>query len=113
MLGGASPAAGVPPGHDVGPDVLDELPDLDGVGSSMQRLPHCSTTRFQYEPYAFRQPSLTRTDTTGMYSAKVGAAGRAAGADSRSAGVRPIRSQHEHGRVDHGLPGRAFVCQVR
>jgi hypothetical protein len=28
VLGGAAPAAGVPPGHDVGPDVLDELPDL-------------------------------------------------------------------------------------
>jgi hypothetical protein len=45
----------------------------DGVGSSMRRLPHWSTTRFQYEPYARRQPSLTRADTTGMYSAKVGA----------------------------------------
>ena len=55
----------------------------DGVGSSMRRLPHWSVTRFQYEPYARRQPSLTRADTTGMYSAKVGAAawppGRPAG----------------------------------
>src|SRR6266702_7295190 len=58
----------------------------------MRRLPHCSVTRFRYEPYALRQPPLTRADTTGTYSAKVGAAGRAAGADSRSAGVRPIRS---------------------
>ena len=71
----------------------------------MRRLPHCSTTRFQYEPYALRQPSLTRADTTGMYSAKVGAAGLAAGAASRSAGVRPIRSSRSMRRVDHGLPG--------
>jgi hypothetical protein len=28
VLGGAAPAAGVPPGHDAGPDVLDELADL-------------------------------------------------------------------------------------
>ncbi len=42
--------------------------------------------------YALRQPALTRADTTGMYSAKVGVGGVAAGAVSRSAGVRPIRS---------------------
>ena len=43
------------------------------------RRPQCSTTRFQYEPYARRVPSLTAADTTGTYSAKVGTACGAAG----------------------------------
>src|SRR6185437_15028136 len=77
----------------------------DGVGSSILRSPHCSTTRFQYEPYALRQPSLTRADTTGMYSAKVGAAGLAAGAASRSAGVRPIRSSTSMAASTTACPG--------
>ena len=79
----------------------------DGVGSSMRRLPHWSMTRFQYEPYARRQPSLTRADTTGMYSAKVGAAGLAAGAASRSAGVRPIRSSTSMAASTTACPGAA------
>jgi hypothetical protein len=77
----------------------------DGVGSSMRRLPHWSVTRFQYEPYARRQPSLTRADTTGMYSAKVGAGGLAAGGGQQVGGGQAHPLQHEHGRVDHGLPG--------
>ena len=80
----------------------------------MRRLPHCSMTRFQYEPYARRQPSVTRAETTGMYSAKVGTGGRAAGAASRSAGVRPIRSSRSMRRVDDGLLGCGLgVRQVR
>ena len=72
----------------------------------MRRSPHCSTTRFQYEPYALRQPSLTRADTTGMYSAKVGAGlpGRRGGQPGPP-GVRPIRSSSSMRRVHHGLPG--------
>ena len=108
VLGGAAPAAGVPPGHDVGPDVLDELADLRRrAARRCRRLPHCSVTRFQYEPYAFRQPSLTRADTTGMYSAKVGAGGLAAGAASRSAGVRPIRSSTSMAASTTACPGAA------
>jgi hypothetical protein len=79
----------------------------DGVGSSIRRLPHCSVTRFQYEPYARRQPSLTRADTTGMYSAKVGAGGPAAGTASRSAGVRPMRSSTSMAASTTACPGAA------
>src|SRR6266581_7407216 len=63
--------------------------------------------RFQYEPYAFRQPSLTRAETTGMYSAKVGAGGLAAGAASRSAGVRPMRSSTSMAASATACPGAA------
>ena len=62
------------------------------MGSSRRRPPHCSTTRFQYEPYARRVPALTAADTTGTYSAKVGTGLRACGTAARSAGDRPIRS---------------------
>ena len=71
----------------------------------MRRLPHCSVTRFQYEPYARRQPSLTRAETTGMYPAKVGAGGFSRRGGQQVCGGQAHPLQHEHGRVDHGLPG--------
>ena len=74
--------SGVPPGTALARTCWTSWRISDGVGSSMRRLPHCSVTRFQYDPYARRQPSPTRADTTGMYSAKAGAGGLAAGAAS-------------------------------
>src|SRR6266699_1868715 len=64
----------------------------DGVGSSRRRPPQCSTTRFQYDPYARRVPGVTAADTTGTYSANVGAAGRSRETAVKSAGDSPIRS---------------------
>src|SRR5205807_886791 len=62
---------------------------------------------FQYDPYALRQPSLTRAETTGMYAANVGAGGLAAGAASKSAGVRPIRSSTSSAASTTACPGAA------
>ena len=47
VLGGAAPAAGVAPGHHVGPDVLDQLPDLARRGLVDAPAAPCSVTRFQ------------------------------------------------------------------
>jgi len=108
VLGGRwRPAAGVPPGHDVGPDVLDELPDLrrgglvDAAAAPLLGDPVSST-----RPYALRQPSLTRADTTGMYSGE--GSGRPALPAGRPRqgrrGVRPMRSQaRAWQRPVHGL----------
>ena len=77
------------------------------MGSSRRRLPQCSTIRFQYEPYARRQPSLTAADTTGTYSAKVGSCWPVLrdGLQVRRGQAHPLQ-QHQRG-VDDRLLGRA------
>src|ERR1700678_2693103 len=77
----------------------------EGVGSSSRRVPHWSSTRFQYVPYALRVPSLTAAETTGMYSAKVEAGPLAAGADSRSGGARPSPSSRSSAASTTACPG--------
>jgi hypothetical protein len=52
----------------------------DALTSSRRRVPHRSTARFQYVPYAFFEPGVAAASTIGTYSANVGAGGRT-GAD--------------------------------
>jgi hypothetical protein len=56
---------------------------------------------------------LTRAETTGMYSAKVGAADLAGGADSRSAGVSPSAPARAWPRRPQPARVRLSVRQVR
>ena len=76
-------------GHHISLDVGHQLPDLRRGRLIQPPAAHCSTTRFQYDPYARRVSALTAADTTGTYSAKVGTGLQGCGTAARSAGDRP------------------------
>jgi hypothetical protein len=110
VLGGAAPAAGVPPGHDAGPDVLDELADLRRRG-----LVDAAVAPLVGDPVPVRPvcPAAAVADQ-GRHHRDVLGEGRG-GRPCRRRGeqvgggqAHPL--QHEHGRVDHGLPGCAWAC---
>jgi hypothetical protein len=107
VLGGAAPAAGVPPRHDIGPDVLDELPNLRRRG-----LVDAAVTPLLDHPVPVRPVRLPaaiadqgRHDGDVLGEGRGGRPGRRGGQQVGRGQAHPL--QHEHGRVDHGLPGGA------
>jgi hypothetical protein len=113
VLGGAAPAAGVPPGHDVGPDVLDELPDLRRRGLVDAAAPH-----WLGDPVPVRAVCLAAAIADqGRHDRDVLGEGRAAavaaGAASRSAGSGPCAPARAWPRRPRPARWRLSGRQVR